>query len=684
MNYNRDAVQHTVARLMAGENILIEHDPKMATACFDIKTRKMIIPMWDMSNDLYNMVISHEISHAINTNLSLIEKYILKQSQEYMHVFNVFEDLRIEKLIKKKYPGLNGPYKRAYQELLDKKLLGYDQQKDLNEYGLIDRLNLQFKFGVHLNMDIPIAEDEQQWVDRADKCKTCTDVIKLTYDFIDYVRDKHNNTPQLTNDQLTSSEGEETEQNTTPSKVKVKKINIVEGKGQPQNNSSKLPEEIDELNVSISDEENPNEQGNKIEIQIDHDLTCQTQKSLDRALRNMTRGSSSTFFGYIDITDKMLSKIICPHEKVHNEISTHYTNNNINCTKELINFKAQSNNIINRLVQLFDIKKKADEYKRMQVNKTGKLSLNKLHSYTYNEDLFKKHTIVQTGKNHGLVMFIDLSGSMEKHMAGCIEQLLILVSFCRKAQIPFEVYGFNESNNNVTHSVNDTSPNNLCVSQMFCLRQYFSSSMTQSQFNEAYYNLFRIKNSYDKNGHVPYGERLSGTPLNDTLVVSSKIVNEFRKKYKVQIANVILITDGDATDTLSKKSQRCEHYAKDVILSNPHVKVNFHKNSEESITEFLVRTLKGISDVNVVNLFISNNFEDEVQELNCQTKKAQAYSNLFIELPVSGYDAFYIIPGNKKLKVTSSKLQKNESFSQFIDSTLKRNIFLNKFIELIS
>ena len=91
------------------------------------------------------------------------------------------------------------------------------------------------------------------------------------------------------------------------------------------------------------------------------------------------------------------------------------------------------------------MRKRADEYKRTSVSKTGLLDMSSIHSYKYNDNLFKKVATIASGKNHGLVLFIDWSGSMHSNMAGTIDQLLNLVLFCKKVNIPFEVYAFTDS-----------------------------------------------------------------------------------------------------------------------------------------------------------------------------------------------------------------------------------------------
>ena len=51
------------------------------------------------------------------------------------------------------------------------------------------------------------------------------------------------------------------------------------------------------------------------------------------------------------------------------------------------------------------------------------LDTSKLHTYKYNEDLFKKVSVIPDGKNHGLIFVLDWSGSMSRVMLDTIKQL---------------------------------------------------------------------------------------------------------------------------------------------------------------------------------------------------------------------------------------------------------------------
>ena len=86
------------------------------------------------------------------------------------------------------------------------------------------------------------------------------------------------------------------------------------------------------------------------------------------------------------------------------------------------------------------MRRNAAQFARASVSKTGELDVEKIWSYKLKDDLFKRVTKIPNGKNHGMMMFVDWSGSMNNVLSSTIEQFLVLADFCRKVNIPFEVY----------------------------------------------------------------------------------------------------------------------------------------------------------------------------------------------------------------------------------------------------
>ena len=127
----------------------------------------------------------------------------------------------------------------------------------------------------------------------------------------------------------------------------------------------------------------------------------------------------------------------------------------------------------------FELRKNADQQKRASIAKTGELNLNKVYAYKFTEDIFKKMTVLPDGKSHGLVMFLDWSGSMSDHMENTMKQLINLVMFCKKVNIPYEVYAFTSEHKDAYHVKFKAGDLDL---HKFKLMNLLSSKMSASEF----------------------------------------------------------------------------------------------------------------------------------------------------------------------------------------------------------
>jgi hypothetical protein len=107
-------VRGSLARCLSQENIIVEHK-KVPTAMFDVERRVLTLPNWSKASDtVYQLLILHEISHAIWTdNIDWTVDY----PEVPKDILNVLEDVRVEKLCKRKYPGSAKIFYNGYQEL---------------------------------------------------------------------------------------------------------------------------------------------------------------------------------------------------------------------------------------------------------------------------------------------------------------------------------------------------------------------------------------------------------------------------------------------------------------------------------------------------------------------------------------------------------------------------------------
>ncbi len=132
------AVKHEIksqlAKLLATEDIIVEHK-NVDTAQFNVHSRVLILPQWKKaSNNVYDMLVGHEVGHALFTP---DEDWWLEMKIPQSFV-NIVEDVRIEKLMKRKYPGLAKSFYNGYNELNDRDFFELNGE-DLTTFNLADR-----------------------------------------------------------------------------------------------------------------------------------------------------------------------------------------------------------------------------------------------------------------------------------------------------------------------------------------------------------------------------------------------------------------------------------------------------------------------------------------------------------------------------------------------------------------
>ena len=68
----------------------------------------------------------------------------------------------------------------------------------------------------------------------------------------------------------------------------------------------------------------------------------------------------------------------------------------------------------------FEMKKAATKYAKARLYTSGDIDVNKIYKYKFDDQLFRKLTKLPKGKNHGMILTLDLSGSMDYNMKGSI------------------------------------------------------------------------------------------------------------------------------------------------------------------------------------------------------------------------------------------------------------------------
>ena len=175
----KQEIKSQLAKLLATEDLVVEHK-NVETAQFDVRTRVLTLPRWEKaSNNVYDALVAHEVGHALYTP---DRDWTLEVKVPQTFV-NIVEDVRIEKLMKRRYAGIAKTFYKGYNELNNQDFFEIDGE-DLTEFNLADRVNLYNKVGSWV--DISFSPSEAQVVNLIDKAETFDDTLKaalVLYEF---------------------------------------------------------------------------------------------------------------------------------------------------------------------------------------------------------------------------------------------------------------------------------------------------------------------------------------------------------------------------------------------------------------------------------------------------------------------------------------------------------------------
>ena len=600
MNTNLQNSKSLLAKLLAAENITVSHQ-KTKTAYFDLKTRTLVCPVWkDMDGHLYDLMMGHEVGHALNTPAAGWHSATHDENGNRLGKFkdflNVIEDARIEKLVKRKFPGLSKSFARAYTSLYERDFFGIKKLEDLSKLTLIDRINLRFKMGAHVIVEFNDAEREiVREIEAAETWDQVYDIARRVYDYT-----KQNEQDKIQNQQdLQEQMRSERQENSQDS-----------GEYDDADDDSDYEDDIDGNDDSDVDEESDGTDAEDSQDQTESDEEDsddnqyssggdtpeehddEPQSVTDRSFRQREQelvNETGKIFMY-ELPDAVLENIILPNTEVVNDLEKFFREQvaDPNRTygqhgvpydtvvqKCVRKFNTNNKKVIMHILKEFEMRKKANEYARTQTARTGELNMNVLHKYSFSNDLFKKITVVPKGKNHGFIMFVDMSGSMHDILRNTIEQMLVLASFCKLAKVPFEVYGFSDDaygNKKLREMLTQkrfvSNPAvDMTMSQTwFHLKHLIGSSLSPVQYRRAFNAMCVIANEYgraydytsNENDHGGWrydwdtsGFGLNGTPFLETLLASRGIITAFQNKHQLDVCNVVYLTDGDGGNHLS-------------------------------------------------------------------------------------------------------------------------------------
>ena len=714
-------IKDQLARLLATEDLIVEHK-KVETASFNVNSRVLILPMWDKaSNNVYDLLVGHEVGHALFTPNVDISKFKAPSS-----FINVVEDARIEKLIKRKFPGLCKSFFRGYWELHEQDFFEV-QGLEVSDISLIDRINLYYKG----NKDMVFSNEENQFVDKTAKTETFQEVCDLAAEIHAFMKDQKkkeeeelekledvtpdadmNDTPQSGSGESVDEDGEESE-------------------GEDEDNSHPLFDDGDKTESGSSISVDNLQGGDEYEKEIDEALT---DKNLSKNLESLIDNSMGRETTYLSVPSvKTDSVVVSPQDvwdyfdrktaELESEEHHFYNYQAIQYSyDEYDSFKQSAKKEVNYLVKEFECRKSATAYARATTSRTGILDTTKLHTYKYNEDLFKKISVIPEGKNHGLIFILDWSGSMNFVLRDTVKQLLNLVWFCKKVKIPFNVYAFtNEWYRNCDDNRIPQMPYGellhqsfadyeLRINDTFNLLNMISSDSSVKEFEQHCKNLFCLACNSSNSYNYPRLS-LSGTPLNEAIVSLHSLIPEFKSKYKVEKLNTIILTDGESQTMGYNKS----YMGRDGETLHGHYSVNSYgcslrdrklgrtynfDNDWSGLTKVLLQNIsEKFPEVNFIGIrlmqgsdarrFIANstNYDYDMTDKMMKVWKKQRS----IALDNTGYKKYFGMSAAAlanedtfEVQQDATKSQIKRAFSKSLSAKKLNKKILSQFMELIA
>jgi hypothetical protein len=715
-------IKGMLARLLATEDLVVEHK-KVETACFNVHTRVLTLPMWEKaSSSVYDLLVGHEVGHALETP----DEDWIKNHKIPPQFVNVVEDARIEKLMKRRYAGLAKTFYNGYKELAEQDFFQIGDDK-LETYNLADRANLYFKIGNFT--DIPFENDEESDImSQIANTETFADVLVAAEALYKYCKkqqdeqtkinlDSHE-TPQSGAGDGGNSELQDQQQgeNDQPQEQGSDGVGSEGGTQQQQQNQTS-----DSLGGQQGAEEAEPE--------------VKTMESLEEALKELASTSGYENV-YLEIPQLDLKKIIVPNAEIHDKCKEYWAEFLVNSgyesdyifgeiDKEFNTFKRSAQKEVNYLVKEFECRKAADSYARATTARTGVLDCSKLHTYKYNEDLFKKVTTLADGKNHGLVFVLDWSGSMGNVMHDTVKQLFNLVWFCKKVSIPFEVYAFthdyplvkydNEGRATLRTLSYQERDCLIRVGEWFSLMNILTSKTNSRTLEDQMRNIWRLacafSNKYYARYSIPNGLNLSGTPLNETLIALHQILPKFQKENKLQKVQCVILTDGEACG-LKYHREVQRNWESEPYLGTAHISNNAFLRDRKTghtyslnvdwheMTDVFLRNLRDkFADINFIGIRVlesrdAGNFirryygyyGNEFDKVMSAWKKEKAFS-----IKKSGYHTYFGLSASALSQDTefevaedASKAQIKTAFMKSLKNKKMNKKILGEFIELVA
>ena len=627
-----------LAKLLASENVHVTFDSNATTASFQTEKRVLTLPtLNDMESFHYDGFVAHEVAHAIFTPALTKDDMKKLEEQVPFHFVNVTEDARIEKLIQNRYPGLKKDFYDMYKDFSspERNFFGVDGQ-DISKLTTIDKINLFFKAGRFLT--VPFRPEEKIFVEKVSKTKTFEDAVKVAKEIYDFM--KKDNQQQKQSQQNGGGSGQDGDDG-----------DFVDGNG----NSAGFTQQ-------------------------------EFEKNRKKLMEDNKKGSNPIQYGEginsgdIKVEDFVKTSVMDKLKKQEPLVKDQFDR-----------FLNQIKPTVNMMVAQFNMRKAASDWNKTREAKTGSVNTKRLAKYKITNNIFKSNEIYFEEKNHGMVMVIDWSASMSGVIHNTVKQLIVVLEFCKRVQIPYEVYGFTDGGH--------VSPKSSTAGKIRGGNPTIFKMIDSTVKSKEYKNIIGNLYHHTKND-INYIHHMHQTPLKSTALMMDIVVEKFKEKYKREKVVLLLLSDGEPTDELFKDGHNYGYGT--IVLNDKFTAKNYTVNTYHDVFRYVkernnvssmigIYLASNISKGNVERVYdpdFKGNFKKHETEF--QNKKYTVFED------GKSFDKFFVVNINQfdfkntaqknfdSMSKYASKQEKIDKVDALVQSNSKPMIFMKIFIDAIS
>jgi hypothetical protein len=637
------------SKLLAEENIRVVQKSSAKSAAFDTLNRVLYLPVWDVSESVYDMLVAHEVSHALHTPCD---------RRVSIARYNITEDARIERLIIARYPGYQRVFNAAYVEV--RETLFAEMLKKIDKLQAIDRLNVAWKLRdtsfltaqelVFFKEGL-LTQNFNEAVELADRIVKETKVEEPAPEKPDAPQDEGNDAEDggdapseevnedadAKSDSKESSDDESDAEDDDESDAKDDESDAEDDdesdakddESDAKDDESEVNDNGDESEAGNSGDDVTDTDGESSSDEISSDADAEESDADSEASKKGDSGaaddsaaddgapdeseaevledegvSQDTFNEFTEdaafddgqtrltLEENAIRRMVQKTSEFENSLDdllriNSWNKKKVKQIKSLDAQFTQTKPVTRQLVKEFKRRRNAHDMQKARQHRTGKINAKKLYRYKFDDNVFLSKTVVAGATNHGISFFIDFSGSMDGRLDGALTMAWSLAEFAKQCNVKFQIFGFLSAWVGFQAQEGDLEGADICNVDREGV-SIFRIADDKMRLNKVRLSLLSAR-----------AIQTGGTPLDHTIIASRILHTDFVKLHNLEKSLVIFLTDGGNGEAINGSSVIYKDGAEiEMVGRRP-----LHPDRTRGIADAVEKLLPG--EAKIINIYLS-------------------------------------------------------------------------------